>query len=356
MRLHADGWSLMGVRGAMAAAGAALLVWLAAAATSAGTLERVRESGILRCGVVASGPGLAAMDGSGRWQGFFTDMCRALAAAVTGRADGIAFVELGPENRFGVLRDGGVDVVMENTGWTLQRQAAMGIAFPAIYLHDSQGLMTHRSTGIASLEAIGPQGPPATVCVVEGSNGFRALEHWIARRNLPLLLKRTRSNEGAAGAFFNHHCDLYGADRTALYALRLQAAPNAADYVILPDTIAREPLGPIVRADDRPWQEVVRWVVLATILAEEKGITAGNAARRREEGDPETRRLLGSRPGVGYDLGLDDGWGWRVVTQVGNYGEIFERHLGAGSPLRMERGQNQPWSVGGLLYAPPLGE
>lgn len=344
--------------GRLLAIAAGLSIWLVAAhaGAAAGTLDRIRDSGVLRCGVIASGPGLAAMDASGRWQGFFADMCRALAAAVTGRADGVAFVELGAENRFGVLRDGGVDVVMEGTGWTLQRESSMGVAFPVVYLYDTQGLMAHKSVGISSLETVHPKSQPATVCIVEGTNGVRALEHWIALRGLPLSLKRARSNEGAVGAFFNHHCDLYGADRTALHALRLQQAPNAADYLILPDTIAREPLGPMVRVGDRPWHEIVRWVVLATILAEEKGITARNAATRRTAGDPETRRLLGGQPGLGYGLGLDDGWGWRVVTQVGNYGEIFERNLGAASALRMERGHNQPWTAGGLLYVPPLGE
>lgn len=322
---------------------------------SAGTLERVREAGAVRCGITPSGAGLAAMDEAGHWRGFFADMCRALAAAVVGSTEGAVIVETGTENRFSVLREGNVDVVMEGSTWTLQREASLAVAFPIVYMFDAQGFMAHRSIEQPTLAAIARSPQPASVCVVEGTTTVRNLEDWIARTGARLTLKRARSTEGALGAFFNHHCDLYTGDRVGLYAQRAQAAPNGDDYRILPDVISREPLAPMVRNDDHVWFNIVRWVVLSTILAEEKGVTAATAAQRRLDGDIETQRLLGGVPGLGQGLGLDDEWGWRVVTQVGSYAEIYDRNLGQASPLKIDRGINSLWSAGGLLYAPPLG-
>ncbi len=339
-----------------AAAGAALLAALLLSPSGsprAETLEDVRDRGLLRCGVSSSGVGLATVDDSGNWRGFFVDMCRALAAAVTGDADRVEFVETNSENRFAILRNGEVDVVMEGTTWTLQRDATFGVDFPAVYLFDGQGFVAHRAQGFARLSDL-PAG--VSVCVIEQTTTLRNLEDWMARTGLRLRLKRVRSTEGALSAFFNHHCDLYTGDRIGLYAQRLLKAPDRDDYVILPETISKEPLGPMVRLDERRWFDIVRWVFLCTVLAEEKGVTAANAARLREGApDPEVRRLLGASPGVGWGLGLDDGWAFRVVTQVGNYGEIFARHLGTSSPLGIDRGLNGLWMNGGLHYAPPLG-
>ncbi len=278
-------------------------------------------------------------------------MCRALAAAVLGRADTVAFIEVGVENRFTALRDGAVDVVMDSATWTQERELTLGLAFPVVYLFDGQGFMAHRSLPAATLAEVGT----ASVCVVDGTTSVRNLESWIARTGARLTINRSRSAEGALAAFFNHHCDLYSGDRVSLHGQRAQNAPNRDDYRILPDVIAKEPLAPVVRGDDRNWQDIVRWVVLALLAAEEKGVTAANAAARKSLGDAETRRLLGTAPGLGQGLGLDDGWGLRVITQIGHYGELYERTLGRQSPLNLERGANALWNDGGLLYAPPLG-
>jgi len=330
--------------------GAALL---AGGTAGAGTLDRVREAGVLRCGVMSSGAGLSAVDDSGRWQGFFIDMCRALAAAVVGDADRVEYVETSAENRFALLRNGEVDVLMSGSTWTLQRDATFGVDFPVVNLFDGQGFIAHRSLGAKGIDDLAKAA--ASVCVIEQTTTLRNLEDWMARTGARFTLKRVRTTEGALSAFFNHHCDLFTNDRIGLHAQRLLKAPDSSDYVILPDVISKEPLGPMVRVDEKHWFDIVRWVFLATLLAEEKGVTSANAAEMKDSMDVEVRKLLAVTPGLGRGLGLNDEWGWRVVTQVGNYGEIYDRHLGAGSPLRIERGQNALWTRGGLMYAPPLG-
>lgn len=331
----------------------ALAVTLSGPATPAfaGTLERVRERGVLRCGVTTSGVGLAVMDEGGRWKGFFVDLCRAVAAAATGGGDNVEYVELSSQNRFRTVEEGSVDVTMEGTTWTLERDMTRAIDFPVVYMYDGQGFMAHRSRGIRSLADVAD----ATVCVIERTTTVRNLEAWQAETGTRLVIRRVQSTEGALSAFFNHHCDLYTNDRIGLFAQRLLNAPNPADYVILPEVISKEPLGPMVRAGDDRWRELVRWVILATIVAEEKGVTMAKAPLVKDSPDPEVGRLLGLLPGLGAGLGLDDRWALRVITEVGNFGEIFDRHLGAGSRLGIDRGQNALWNRGGLMYAPPLG-
>jgi general L-amino acid transport system substrate-binding protein len=337
----------------LAAACAGLLAARPAAAE--GTLDRVRQAGVVRCGVSTSGTGLAAVDAQGHWQGFFVDFCRALAAAATGGADNVEFVETSTANRFQAVRDGTIDLTADGATWTLHREATQGLAFPAVYLFDGQGFMAHRSLGAQHLSEI----ETAKVCVIEGTTTLRNLEGWIAATGAKLTVRTVNSTEGALSAFFNHHCDLLSNDRISLFAQRLLNAPDATDYVIFPEVISKEPLGPTVRAGDRAWADLVRWVMNALILAEEKGITAAQAAAAGTAvpagTDLETRRLLGLMPGLGEGLGLDDQWARRAIAQVGNYGEIFERHLGAGSRLKIDRGPNALWNKGGLLYAPPLG-
>ncbi|HYG89737.1 MAG TPA: amino acid ABC transporter substrate-binding protein [Azospirillum sp.] len=327
------------------------VAWAPTPAEAGGTLDRVRQTGVVRCGVATSGTGLAAVDAQGRWQGFFVDFCRALAAAATGGADNVEFVEVSTATRFQAVRDGVIDLTAGGTTWTLQRTATQGIDFPAMYMFDGQGFMAHRSLGAQRVSEVGT----GTVCVIDGTTTLRNLEDWIVRTGSKLTVKKVGSTEGALSAFFNHHCNLLTNDRISLYAQRLLNAPNAADYVIFPEVISKEPLGPTIKAGDRPWAEVVRWVLHALLLAEEKGITAARAAALEDSPDPEVRRLLGIAPGLGEGLGLDDRWARRVITQVGHYGEIFDRHLGAGSPLNIERGLNALWTRGGLFFAPPLG-
>ncbi|WP_207461412.1 amino acid ABC transporter substrate-binding protein [Azospirillum sp. SYSU D00513] len=321
-----------------------------AAGEAGDTLDRVRQAGLLRCGVITSGIGLSMLDEGGQWRGFYPDLCRAIAAAALGSADSVDFVEATPETRFTLVHDRSVDVVIQGTTWTLRRDAAMEVDFPVVHLFDGQGFLAHRSLGLQSLSDL----KEGTVCVIEGTTTLRNLEDWIARTGSGLAVKAMRSTEGALNAFFNRHCDLFTNDRISLHALRLRA-PASGEYVVLPDVISKEPLAPIIRAGDRRWHEIVRWVVLAMLLAEEKGITSASLPALRESGDPEVVRLFGLTPGIGAPFGLDDGWAARVILQVGNYGELFDRNLGGGSVLGIERGLNALWTHGGLHFVPPLG-
>ncbi|HYH18651.1 MAG TPA: amino acid ABC transporter substrate-binding protein [Azospirillum sp.] len=330
-----------------------MTVWALAggSAQAGGTLERVKRAGVLRCGVTTSGTGLAAVDDHGRWQGFYVDLCRAVAVAVTGSADAIEFIELNAQRRFTVLHEGGVDVLMDGATWTLHRNAVLDVEFPVVYLFDGQGFMTHRSLGITRLSDL----REGTVCVIRGTTTERNLEDWIAVTGRKLAVKTVNSTEGGLSAFFNHHCDVLTNDRISLFAQRLLNAPHANDYVILPEVISKEPLCPTIAPGDAEWYKVVRWVILATVLAEERGVAAADAVALNHHADPEVNRLLGLTPGVGAGLGLDDQWAYRVIAQIGNYGEIYDRHLGGSSPLGIERGLNALWNRGGLMYAPPLG-
>lgn len=338
------------------AACAGLLAGPAAAdGPGGGTLERVRAAGLVRCGVTTSGAGLAILDAQGRWQGFFADFCRAVAVAATGGADNVDFIEVSTTNRFQALRDGAIDLIAQGTTVTLHRIATQGVAFPAVYMFDGQGFMAHRSLGAQRLSEVGE----ASVCVIEGTTTLHNLKGWVAAAGAKLTVRAVNSTEGALGAFFNHHCDLFTNDRISLFAQRLLHAPKPADYVVFPEVISKEPLGPVVRAGDRVWEQLVGWVLHALVLAEEKGITAALAAFPQaladEGADPETRRLLGLTPGLGEGFGLDDQWARRAIVQIGNYGELFDRHLGPASRLNIDRGPNALWTKGGLLYPPPLG-
>ncbi|MGQ9369933.1 transporter substrate-binding domain-containing protein [Azospirillum sp. A39] len=315
-------------------------------------LDRVRGAGVLRCGVTMSGIGLSTVESDGRWSGFFPDFCRAVAAAVTGAADRVDFVEVSSMNRFDVVRSGSVDILVAANTWTLHRDAVLGMEFPLVYLYDGQGFMAHRSLPARRLAEVGP----ATVCVADRTTTVHNLESWIARTGARLTVRRASTSDVANNEFFNHHCDLLTNDRLGLYGHRALSAPDAADYVIFPDIISKEPLGPMIAPGDAEWAQVLRWVFFATVFAEEEGIASGNLASHRESPDTEVRKFLGVVPGVGQGLGLDDGWAARIVGEVGNYGEIYDRNLGAGSPLAIARGLNDLWVRGGLLYAPPLGQ
>ncbi len=324
-------------------------------AASAGTLDRVRQAGVLRCSIIANGIGLAVLDQAGNWQGFYPDMCRAVAAAAAGSAANVEFVETDAAGRFDLVRDGTVDVSMTSATWTLQRTASLGIDFPVVYLFDGQGLMIHRSQGARRLEEV----RGGTVCVLEGTTTERNLDNWVARTGGAFSIRRLRTLDGAYSAFFNRHCDMITSDRTGLHARRLLNGSNGTDHLILSEMLSKEPLGPMIRAGDRQWFDIVRWVVLAMVLAEEKGLSSRNAADMavslKESDDPEISRLLGLAPGMEEAFGLDKGWAARVILQVGNYGEVFERNLGSRSPLGIERGLNALWTRGGLHFAPPLG-
>ncbi|WP_142850170.1 amino acid ABC transporter substrate-binding protein [Telmatospirillum sp. J64-1] len=330
-----------------------LLIFVASAhmVQASQTLEEVRRRGMLHCGVPPNVPGFASVMENGRWTGFEVDFCRALAAAVLGDGERVKFVPLGVQTRIPALQTGEVDVLFRSTTWTYSRDAAMGVHFASTIFYDGQAFMMRRSQGVTRLSEV-PAG--ASVCVQAGTTAHQNLTDYLQVHRLDLRLMVFNSEQEMKTAFFTDRCDLYTSDSLLLMALRLSAAPNPDDFLILPERISKEPMTPAVRDDDPAWFNILRWVIFVMIEAEEREITQANAPEMRSHGNPENRRLLGSVPGIGGPLGLDDEWAYRILRTVGNYGEIFERHLGAKSPLQLERGLNDLWTRGGLLYASPM--
>ncbi len=322
----------------------ASLVLLKVTAVHADTLEEVKRHGDIRCGVFPDDPGRSAIDQNGDWQGFYVDFCRATAAAIFGNPNRVQYVEVDATTRFTTLQQRQTDVVMYSTTWTLGRENRYRVAFPAIYLFDGQGIMVRANSDIEQLADL--QGK--TLCVTENTSTHQNLVDVLARHKIDAQIQFSNGD-----SFFRGHCDAYSADRMNLATNRANRAENPESYRILPENLSREPIGPMVRNDDPRWERVIRAVVHGLILADEKRITRANVDTLREHSqDPEILNLLGRRGSFGTRLGLEDDWAYRMLASVGSYGEIYQRHYGPGTPINVEPGLNQPWSRGGLLYAP----
>ena len=330
-----------------------LLSWLLCIplAWAGSTLDAVQKRGFLQCGVAEVGVGLSYVNEAGDWAGFFPDYCRAVAAATLGSAEAVDFVLTEVGNRFEFLRSNTIDLLSSNSTWTLRRDSGLGIDWAGVLYYDGQGFVAHKSLGVGSLGEVGA----AMVCVTAaGTTTEKNLSEYIRLKNTKMKAMTFQSIEGRDGAFLRRRCDMLTTDRLVIVGMLSSRAPNPDDYVLFPEVISKEPLGPVVRDDDPQWFDIVKWVIYATVAAEEKGVTSANVATMRGSEDPEVRRLLGVDPGLGETLGLDETWAARVIEQVGNYGEIFERNLGKNTPLGLERGLNALWTEGGLMYAPPL--
>ncbi len=322
----------------------ASLMLLNLAPSHADTLAEVKRHGDIRCGVFPDDPGRSAIDQNGDWQGFYVDFCRATAAAVFGDPARVQYVEVDATTRFTTLQQRQTDVVMYSTTWTLGRENRYQIAFPAIYLFDGQGIMVRASSDIQRLADLKGK----TICVTENTSTHQNLVDVLARHKIDAQIQFSNGD-----SFFRGYCDAYSADRMNLATNRANRADNPEEYRILPENLSREPIGPMVRNDDPRWSRVVRAVVQGLILADEKRITRANVDTMREHSkDPEVLNLLGLSGNFGVQLGLNDDWAYRMLVGVGNYAEIYQRHYGPGTPINVEPGLNQPWSRGGLLYAP----
>lgn len=314
------------------------------------TLKAVRARGELRCGVNPGLPGFAFQDNGGRWRGFNVDLCRALAAAVLGDPDKVRFTPLTNEGRIAALRSGKVDVLWRNTSWTYSRDAGEQLDMAGVSYFDGQGFLVRRSLNLISAVELNT----AKICVQSNATSAQNLEDFFRARGIAYTAMTFDSDEKARAAYQAERCDALAADISALAAAR-SVMDDPAAHVILPDAISKEPLGPLVRQNDPVWTDVVRWTLYALILAEEHGVTKANAKTMKTAGDPEARRLLGEGD-YGAKLGLDADWAYRAIVAGGNYGEIFDREIGSGSALKLERGLNALWNAPrpGLLYAPPL--
>lgn len=330
-------------------------VALAAAACGAdhalagATLDAIKKRGAIRCGVAPGTVGFSIVDGSGIRRGFDVDMCRAIAAAMFGDAGKVEFVATTPQARFTALRSGAVDVLSRLTSWSLRRNSTLGLSFPAVTFYDGTGFVVPKRLAIASARQL----DGATVCVQQGTTTELVVSDYFRLNDMKFTAVVIDSPEEARIAYFAGRCDAFANDRSSLAAIRAQSG-KADDHVVLPELISKEPLAVAVRKGDEEWGDIVRWSVYATIEAEELGITSANVDRMLASGDPNVKRFLGVTPGNGRSLGLDDRWAYNIVKQIGNYAEIYDRHLGPATPLNLARGLNALWNKGGLLYAPPM--
>ena len=315
-------------------------------ASATPTLDGVRRKGFVQCGVTTGVAGFSAPDKQGRWRGLDVDVCRAIAAAVLGDATKVRFTPLTTAQRFTALQTGEIDVLSRITTITFQRDVQLGIEFPAINWYDGGGFIVRKSLRLTSVAGL----DGATICMQPGTTNELDVADYFRKNNLhftPVVIDRL---DEASNAYFAGRCDAFIQDQSGLAAIRSRA-PNPDDHVVLPEMISKSPYGPGVMPNDLRWMEIVRWSVFAMIDAEELGLTSATIDRALSSGDPGVLRFAGRTGGFGAMLGLDADWAARIVKQVGNYAESFERNI---KPLGIERGVNRLWRDGGILYAPDL--
>jgi general L-amino acid transport system substrate-binding protein len=327
----------------------ALAVILVAQGASAQTLKTVKDRGILNCGANGTLAGFGLPDAQGNWTGLDVDICRAVAAAIFNDATKVKFVPLSAKDRFTALQSGEVDVLVRNTTWTSSRDTSLGLNFTGVDYYDGQGFMVRKSLKVNSaLELNG-----ASVCVQQGTTTELNLADFFRAHKMTLKSVTFATANEAVKAYDAGRCDAYTTDASGLYAERLRLA-NSSDHIVLPEIISKEPLGPAVRHGDDQWFDIVKWTLFAMLNAEELNITQKNVDEMLKSANPEIKRFVGTEGNYGEQLGLTKDWAVRIIKLVGNYGESFERNVGQGSPLKIERGLNKLWNQGGIQYAPPI--
>ena len=319
-------------------------------AAHATTLEDVKARGKLLCGVNPGLLGFAAKGDDGSWAGFDVDFCHAVAAAVLGDAAKVEYVPLTAQDRFEKLKSGAVDVLARNTTWTMERETKFPLRFVGVNYMDGQGFLVSKALGVNSVFTMSQ----AAICFLEGTTTEANVADFFREREMVFTPVKFGSIDEVVAAYEAGQCDSYTADQSQLYAIRLKLnVPE--DHIILPDVISKEPLGPMVRQGDEQWLNIVRWTLFALVNAEELDVKAASVDDLKANSKiPTIRRLLGLEGTFGADMGLDGDWAARAIKATGNYSEIFERNLGKGSQLGIERGINALWNAGGLLYVPPV--
>jgi general L-amino acid transport system substrate-binding protein len=327
------------------------LALLCAPAYAGKTLDAIKARGQLVCGVSTGLAGFSQADSAGAWSGLDVDVCKAIAASLLGDAAKVKWVPLSAQQRFTALQSGEIDILSRNTTWTLTRDASLGLNFTGITYYDGQGFMVPVKSKIKSAKQL----KNATVCVQSGTTTEKNLTDFSRTNSLNIKPVVFEKLEATNAAYFSGRCQAYTTDASGLASIRNKEAKKPADHIILPDLISKEPLGPAVRRGDDEFFAIAKWVVFGLVEAEEYGVTQGNVdAMARDSKDPVVGRLLGTTEDTGKLLGLDKDWLLRAIKATGNYGEIFERNVGPKSPLGLPRGNNNLWSKGGLMYAPPV--
>ncbi|MFN2360216.1 MAG: amino acid ABC transporter substrate-binding protein [Marinobacter sp.] len=333
------------------AVGAALLcsVFAASAVSAATTLESVKEKGNLQCGVTTGLPGFSQPDDKGNWTGIDVDTCRAVAAAIFGDPGAVEFTPLTAKERFTALQSGEIDMLSRNTTWTLTRDASLGLNFAGTNYYDGQGFLVNKDLGVDEASQL----DGATICIQSGTTTELNLADYFRAKGMEFEALVFDTSEQTVQGFASGRCDVLTSDRSQLAALRTKLSePDSAK--ILPDTISKEPLGPVVRQGDDQWFNIVKWVLSLQINAEELGVSSSNLEEMKKSDNPNIQRLLGTDGDMGAKLGLPDDFGAAVIEGVGNYAEMYDRNVGPDTPLGLDRGINALWTDGGVLYAPPV--
>jgi general L-amino acid transport system substrate-binding protein len=333
--------------------GLAVAVLVAAAAVTyerydTRTLKRTIRRGEVLCGVNKGLPGFSS-DDKGTWSGFDVDFCRAVAAAIFDDPGKAKFIPLDASERFKELQSRKVDILSRNTTWSMSREENYDLYFPAVAYYDGQGFMLPRARNVDSALDLNN----SKVCVQGATTTELNLADYFRANNMKYEEKKFAKLEDVIKAYESGQCDTFTADVSQLYALRLNFA-KPGDHVILPDVISKEPLAPVVRQRDDDWMMIVKWTLYAMINAEELGVTSQNIDEALKSKKPDVMRLVGTEGSYGEDLGLTKDWAARIIRHVGNYGEVYERNVGAESKLKIPRGLNQLWNAGGIQYAPPV--
>jgi general L-amino acid transport system substrate-binding protein len=313
------------------------------------TLKRTLRRDAVLCGVNTGLPGFSIPDDKGNWSGFDVDFCRAIAAAIFDDPAKVRFVALDANERFKELQNRKVDVLARNSTWSMSRETSYDLYFPAVAYYDGEGFMIPKTRNIDSaLELEGSK-----VCVQSGTTTELNLADYFRANHIKYEEVKLAKLDDVFKAYDGGKCDVFTADVSQLYALRLNLS-KPGDHVILPDVISKEPLAPVVRQRDDDWMMIVKWTLYAMINAEELGITSKNIDEALQSKKPDVMRLVGTEGAYGEELGLTKDWAVRIIRHVGNYGEVYERNVGTGSKLGIPRGLNQLWSAGGIQYAPPI--
>jgi general L-amino acid transport system substrate-binding protein len=327
----------------------ALAAGLSTQAATAQTLKTVKDRGMLSCGVSQGLPGFSSPDDKGNWTGLDVDICRAVAAAIFNDATKVKFVPLSAKDRFTALQSGEIDVLSRNTTWTLSRDTSLGANFTGVTYYDGQGFLVKKSLKVNSALELNS----ASVCVQTGTTTEQNLADYFKSNNMKYEVIAFSSADESVKAYESGRCDVFTSDVSQLYAERLKLS-SPADHAVLPEVISKEPLGPMVRHGDDQWFDIVKWTLFAMVNAEELGVTQKNLDEMAKADKPELKRVFGTDGNLGEQLGVTKDWVYRIVKAVGNYGEAFERNVGAGSKLGIARGLNQLWNKGGVQYAPPI--
>lgn len=333
----------------LAAAAAGLIAVASATHAHSSTLDEVKKRGDLRCGVNIGLAGFSAPDDKGEWTGLDVDFCRGVASAIFKDPTRVKFVPLSAKERFTALQSGEVDLLSRNTTWTMSRDTEQGLAFVGVTYYDGQGFLVRKSLGLKSVAQLAG----ASICMQTGTTNELNVADYFRTRSLTYNPVVFEKNEEAVASFNLGRCDAYTTDASGLYAQRIKLTDPSA-FVVLPEIISKEPLGPAVRQGDDQWVNLVQWSLFAWLNAEGLGVTQDNVDEMLNSGNPEIRRLLGTEGDYGRGIGLDNDWAYQIVKKVGNYGKSFERNVGKGSRLNIARDQNKLWKDGGLHYAPPI--